>query len=380
MIAALCAASFLCSAGLWACLWATVRHFRGAPAGPCARPMTLIKPVKGLDDAMEAGFRSIVAADPLNVLQVIVALETADDPAYPVARAFAEARPDRRWEVVLTGPSGPRMGKAHNMIEAAKRARHDDLLFSDADTAITPALLADSARAFAEGAGAVYGLPYHAAAPGLGGWFFQFAFNHAFCAPVALSARLGLLHSFAGAWMGYTKEALSRMGGLERFSNVIAEDYSLGAAARAAGVRQELLREPVRVSETFETAGQAFAHCAKWASIIFWTVPGAVLAAPLLSPTLSSLAALALAAAGGRPLALPLAALAAASVSRVAVGFLQDRFFGGCRMGVAGYAALAGADLGALAFLPLAARRTVAWRGKRYRVFQGGRCEVVENC
>lgn len=376
MTVLLAAASLVLTAGLWACLLATRAHFRGAPAGPNDLPMTLIKPVKGLDDAMEAGFRSIAESDPLRSLQVIVALESADDPAYPVARGFVDAHPGRDYCVVLTGPSGPRMGKIHNMIEALPRAKHRVILFSDADTRVTPSLLADTGRAFREGADAAYAMPYHARAPGLGGWLFMTAFNHSFCLPVALSFRLGKLRSFAGAWMGYTKEALAAIGGLEAYENAIAEDLSMGLAASAAGLRQTLLRETVTVSETGTSAGEAFTHISKWASIIFWSWPAIVLAAPLGSPCLLAFAALAAAAVSGGPAALAWAAAAAACASRAAVGVLQDRFFG-VRVSPARYASLALADLGALAFVALAPRRTVVWRGKTYRLSLGGKAEVV---
>ena len=342
--------------------------------------MTLIKPVKGLDDAMEESFRSIVAADPLKILQVIVALESEDDPACPAARAFAAAHPDRDILVAITGPSGPRMGKIHNMIEALPRAKHDDVLFSDADTCITAPLLADTARAFAGGADAVYALPYHAAAPGLGGLWFMIAFNHCFCLPVALSCRVGQFHAFAGAWMGYTKTALARVGGLEPFANVIADDYSLGAAARTAGLRQVLLRAPARVSETGASPGESFAHIAKWSTIVFWSVPSAYVAVVLADPVLQAWAALALALAMRSPLGLPLSAVVAALSSRVLVGLLQDRLVGGLRLPVSRYLSLLIADVGALAFVPFALRRTVSWRGKTYRLSRGGRAEVLRNC
>ena len=75
------------------------------------------------------------------------------------------------------------MGKVHNMIEALPRAKNGEVLFSDADTRISAPLLADAARAFVQGADAVYAMPYHAAAPGLGGMWYMIAFNHAFCVP-----------------------------------------------------------------------------------------------------------------------------------------------------------------------------------------------------
>src|SRR6185312_10722363 len=268
----------------------------------------------------------------------------------------------------------------HNMIEALPRAKHGDVLFSDADTCITAPLLADAARAFADGADAVYAMPYHAAAPGLGGLWFMIAFNHAFCVPTALSEALGLLHSFAGAFMGYRKDALARVGGLERFSNEIADDYAIGAAARALGLRQVLLREPVFVSETGTGTSESFWHIAKWSSIIFWSFPAGYALVVALNPVLQGWAAVLLAAAGGGSLGLPLAAVAAASLTRVLVGALQDRLVGGLRLPLWKYSALLIADLGALAFVPLALRRTVRWRGKVYRLSRGGRAEVVGNC
>lgn len=366
---ALAAAAAASTAGFWLCLAASLRHFRDAARGPADLPMTLIKPVRGLDDAMDASFRSIVAADPGKTLQLIIALESREDPAYAVAAAFAAAHPDRDVTVLLTGPAGARMGKAHNMIEAYKRARHPRVVFSDADTCITPALLAETARAFEEGADAAFCLPYHADAPGLGGWWFMVAFNHSYCVPVALAYEAGQFRSFAGAWMAYTKDAVARVGGLEKFSHAIADDYALGSAVRASGARLALLREPVLVSESGTAPREVFRHIAKWASIICWSFPLAWFLAPLLNPVLLGLAAFA---AGAGPLP-----LAAALATRVLVGLLQDRYVGRIRRPAWTYLALLGADVGAMVFWPLGLRRVVEWRGRRYRLSWGGACEVL---
>ncbi len=365
----LAALSLTASAGFWACLAASARHFRDAAPGPADLPMTLIKPVRGLDDAMEASFRSIIAADAGKVLQIVVALEDAGDPAYPVARAFAAAHPDRDITVLLTGPAGGRMGKAHNMLAAYATAKHPRVIFSDADTCITPALLADTARAFRDGADAAFGLPYHVDAPGLGGWWFMIAFNHAYCIPAALAYETGQFRSFAGAWMAYTKDAVERAGGLERFTHAIADDYALGMAVRKSGARLELLREPVFVSETGTAPLEAFRHIAKWASIICWSFPPAWALAPLVNPVLLALAALA-AGAGPLPLAVALA-------TRVLVGLFQDRLVGRIRRPAWTYLVLLGADVGAMVFWPLGLRRVIEWRGRRYRLSLGGACEVL---
>lgn len=365
-------ASLLACAALWACLAASLRRLRGAATGPARRPMTLIKPVKGLDDAMEASLRSIAEADPGRALQWLIALESAEDPAYPVAAAFAAAHPDRDIAVLVTGPAGARMGKAHNMIEAYKAAKHPVVIFSDADVCITPALLAETARAFDEGADAAFALPYHADAPGLGGWLYMLAFNHAYCVPAALGYYTGQFRSFAGAWMAYRKETLARAGGVERAAHAIADDWALGSAARAAGARLELLREPVFVRETDAGVMAVARKLAKWSSIVCWSVPPAWLLAPLLDPVLLALAAVA-----WRRAPLPLVALAVALVTRMLVALIQDRFVGRLRKPPWFYLTLCVADPVAMLFWPLGLRRVVEWRGRRYRLSWGGSCEVL---
>lgn len=391
LVATFALASLAGTVGLWACLAASFRHFlrvqglgRRTPTAACGLPMTLIVPVKGLDDDMAENFASIVASDPLKTLQVLMAMESAADPAYPVAVAFARRHPDRDIEVLVTGPAGERMGKAHNMISALTRAKSRFVLFTDADTRLSRELLADAARAFGEGADAVYAMPYHAESsdaggdPRPGGWWFMIAFNHSLCVPMALSYRLGQMRSFCGAFMGYTRATIERVGGLELVAHAIADDFSLGMAARTAGARQELLRVPVWVSETGTAPEEVFAHLAKWASVIFWTYPGGWLLLPLCNVTLLAVSALGLAVARGDSLALPGAALAAALASRVAVARLQDRRLAGYRLPLSAYWRLLLADVGVLIVWPLGLRRTVEWRGRRYRLFLGGRCEVVK--
>ena len=83
--------------GLYASVAASVHHFRredGGPGEPLL-PMTLIKPVRGLDDGMRENFEAIADSDPGKSLQVIIALESGEDAAAAVARSFAAAHGDR---------------------------------------------------------------------------------------------------------------------------------------------------------------------------------------------------------------------------------------------------------------------------------------------
>lgn len=367
----LAAWTLLLLAGLWACTLASVLYYRPyrGPARPLL-PMSIVKPVKGLDDELAENFEALAAADPAGALQIVIAVETRDDPAYPVLKAFADAHSGRGVDLVLTGPSGARMGKIHNMIEGLSRARHPIALFSDADIRPSPELLAETAEAFREGAEAVFAAPYHAPTRGLGAVFFQIAFNHGFTVPLALCARLGALPAAAGAWMGFTREALSRAGGLLPHARAIADDYAVSRAVVRSGARARLLRTTVRVNESGQGAAQAFAHLAKWMTIIRWSQPPGYFLLPLICPGLFAL--LYALAGGGWGL------LAAALASRAAAGLLQDLKVGGAAMPWYGYLVLALADFGAPVFWLAGLRREVSWRGKRYRLRWGGEAEVLD--
>lgn len=358
--------------GLWACLAASLRHFRSRlPAGGPPPPMTLIKPVKGLDEGLRANFESVVSSDPHARLQVLIAVESPEDPAYPVLCAFRDAHPDRDIELVLSGPSGPRMGKIHNMMAAYPKAKHPIVIFSDADIRTTPELVAETGERFDAGADACYALPYQDPEPGLGGVFFQIAFNHSFSLPAALFyAALGMPFC-AGAWMAYRRDVLDDVGGLGRFDRAIADDFAISWAVLRSGARGELLRTAVRVREECTGALDAFWHLVKWARIIRWTLPPAYFLVPLFLPSTLSLAWWAL---GGGSAAL--AFFAVCSLSRALVGLIQDLRLGSMMPWWA-YPALAFADVGTVVIWLCGLPRRISWRGKRYRLAWGGRVEVI---
>ena len=366
--------------GLYATLAASVYHFRRDHAGPDQPllPMTLIKPVRGLDDGMRENFEAIAESDPEKALQVIIALESDADPAAAVARGFAASHPDRDILVLYTGPARGRTGKAHNMIEALSKAKHARVIFSDADIRTTRGLLRGTSRAFRDGCEAVFGLPYHVYVPDLGGWMFRVAFNHNFSVAAALSHYLGLFHFASGAWMAYTREVLERAGGLEPFARHISDDFIISDKVRRMGARQYLLHELVPVSETGTTLSEAFWHLVKWCRILHSSLPGIYFSLALLNPGLVAVSLWLLCEVSHDRPWLGRGLLAAFLISRSLTAFLQDRLAARVRLPLWEYPSLIVIDLGYLLFWTFGLRRRIVWRGVRYRLHSGGIAEVLE--
>ncbi|MGZ3390936.1 MAG: glycosyltransferase, partial [Isosphaeraceae bacterium] len=364
---------------LYASLAVRVYHFRQEHPGPQPLlPMTLIKPVRGVDDGMRDNFEAMVDSDPERALQIIIALESEADPAAAVASGFAAAHPDRDILVLYTGPAHGRTGKAHNMIEALAKARHPRVIFSDADIRTTPGLLRGTSQAFRDGYEAVFGLPYHVYVPDLGGWMFRVAFNHNFSIAAALTYYLGLFRCASGAWMAYTREVLERAGGLEPFAHHISDDYAISDKVRRLGARQYLLHELVSVSETGTTVSEAFWHLVKWCRITHSSVPGIYFGLAVLNPGLAAVSLWLLCEVSQDRPWLGRGLLAAFLVSRSLAAFLQDRLAARARLPLWDYASLIVIDLGYLLFWAFGLPRRIVWRGVRYRLHPGGIAEVLE--
>jgi ceramide glucosyltransferase len=364
--------------GLLLALAATWLRFRQAQVlrEGAILPMTLIKPIRGLDEELAENLESIALSDSQAKLQTIIAIESPQDPAYPVAQAFARNHPEADIMVLLTGPSGDRMGKIHNMIEAIAKAKHPRIIFSDADVRATTEVLLATSRAFEQGFEAIFALPYHRRSGGLGGLLFQTAFNHSFAVFAALSDRLGNFRFFAGAWMAYRRETLEGLGGLSPFAHEIADDYAIGTAAMRAGAKISLLSVPVFLRETSEGAAETFNHLAKWSSIIHACLPGLYDAIPLMDQSLLSFILCALCFYTGLYVREAVAILIAVALVRAVVAFAQDRIFGS-PLPWFGYALLPAASLVAIPLWISGFRSTIDWRGTRYKLRRGGRAVVV---
>lgn len=269
------------------------------------------------------------------------------------------------------------MGKVHNMIEALPLARHARIVFSDADVVASPALLAATSQAFSEGCDAVYASPYVLRVRGLADGLFAYAFNHGFSCSSAFLYNAGVMRAYAGAWMGFTRPGLERLGGLEPFTRVPADDFALGEAARRAGMRIGLLRVIAELQETTCGLADAFAHFYKWAVVI----RGAsfpIFGVLLVHAGLLGAFAVGAACAAAEGTLWPAALYAAGCGARALGALLQDAAVLGRPLPLWLYPLIPVLDLGQLTLwaAALAARR-FHWRGKAYRLKAGGRLEVV---
>src|SRR5262249_31078166 len=112
-------------------------------------PISILKPLKGLDDELEQNLRSF-AQQNYPDYELILGTEDPNDPALEVALRIKAAFPRASITVVTGPPSIGRNPKVSNVHLLARFAKHELLLISDSNVRVGRDYLTDAASLIAE--------------------------------------------------------------------------------------------------------------------------------------------------------------------------------------------------------------------------------------
>lgn len=378
--------------GILGCLGAVAtlaRRVRTAPlaavpttGGESLPSLSMLVPLKGADDATEAHLTALVEQELPAPVEYLFALESSDDPAFVVCERVRAAHPDSAIRIIISRPAKGRMGKQHNLAAAAAEACYEALGNMDGDVAPAPGTLAAGLRALAQpGVGAASFLPvYHGSGPAGGALVALYA-NYSFCANFGALALTTRQQAIIGALWLLRRGTLERIGGFERFTTTVSDDAAIGRAIAALGLCCALVPYTVTIPyERLDLRG-GLRHLAKWIAMLRAEgLPAYALIAvtwhPLLWSVVALLVGLLAGGAGTLPLSLALAVVAA--LARVGgAALLNARSYGLPPWRLAPW--LIPYELLAVPLLFGAGlfRRTIVWRGRRYRVGRHGAIQGV---
>jgi ceramide glucosyltransferase len=351
-------------------------HLRGEVPWPVRRsPISILKPLRGLDDDL-AGNLASFAELAYPSYEVLLGVESTEDPAYPVAWAVARRWPKRFRVIVQDGEPGLNP-KVNQLITLAQAARHELLLISDSNTRPPPGYLDEIAGWLSDptvglvthplvGEGEE-GRPRHQRR--LGSVLDNLHLSGGITPGVVAAKCLCGTDYVVGKSMAMRRSDLEALGGFTAVKDVLAEDFVLGRLiAGRLGKRVALARSPVRCVSARRSMGGFLRRYARWSVMqrqcAGFLPYGGLL---LLNPTLLAAAALAL-----HPGKLAAAAVALVAVARAAQCQLAARLLG--RRGFAARALVAGPLKDLLvggAWLYGLMFRTIEWRSHRLLVLRG---------
>jgi ceramide glucosyltransferase len=188
-------------------------------------PVTILKPLKGVDPDLEANLRSIFDQEYGDNLEIILGTEDPDDPALEVVRKTLGRYPNHN--VILTS-SAAAIGynpKINNLANIYSKASNRILVINDSNTRVPKNYIADLAGHLIEGEGALVWSPFRGTGErGLGGMLEALHLNTQVVAGMAAVTKVIGMPCALGKSMMFTSDQLEAIGGFEYLGQYLAED------------------------------------------------------------------------------------------------------------------------------------------------------------
>lgn len=359
-----------CGYSLFA-LWAARGFLKPEAArGDFYPPVTILKPVKGLDPAMDEAFASHCRQEYAGECEILFGVSSLDDPAVAAIERLQKTFPEQSIRVVECPEKLGPNGKLSNLVQMLPEARHDYFILNDSDIAVGPKYVARMMAPMADARVGLVTAPYRGRSEASFGSRLEALGISTDFFPGVLVARYierGIRFGL-GSTLAFSRLALVSAGGFEPLVTQLADDYELGARIAKAGFRVHLSHEVVETSVPKYKFADFAAHQLRWARTVRASRPGGYFG--LIVTYGLAWATLNLIASAGNPVSLALFSLVFLTRMGMAlgigVGILGDRQ-------VMRYLwMLWPRDVIALGLWAWGyASNTVVWRGERFRL-RGG--------
>ena len=235
-------------------------------------PVSLLKPLKGVDPQMYAGLTSHCLQVYPAGFELLFGVHYLDDPAVAEVERLRAEFPGVSIRLVECGEQLGTNGKVSSLIQMLPHAAHEYFIINDSDISVAPTYLAGVMRSFADERVGMVTAPYlgrtAATRPEATVWakLEALGISTEFL-PGVLTARSleGGIRFGIGSTLASTKAAITASGGLEPLVAFLADDYEMGKRIARAGYRVELCGETVETSVPPYSLREFWHHQMRWA-------------------------------------------------------------------------------------------------------------------
>jgi ceramide glucosyltransferase len=338
------------------------------PALRSAEPISILKPLAGLDLDLESNLRTFFEQD-YPAFEILFAVRTENDPAAEVVARLQREYPNIPSRLVLTGEPPYPNAKVYSLERMLATAGNDLLVMSDSDIRVTPDLLRTIAAEFQDAHLGVATCPYRAV-PGESFWSRLEAtgMNTDFWGSAVVARMLEGMRFAVGPTIAARRGALQAMGGFARVKDYLAEDFVIGKFAAEAGHGVILSSYVIEHHIGSATLQQNVEHRLRWARSTRRSRPAGYVGQLFTMPL-----PLALLVCAASPVWWPV--LPVTVIVRAAAAYMVSARVLRARIN---WLLLPIEDLLGFCFwLAGFFGNTISWRGRRYRLFADGRFELI---
>jgi ceramide glucosyltransferase len=249
-----------------------VRRFANTDilAGSTSTPsITILKPLNGDEPGLFENLASFCHQNYRSPIQIIFGVQDRNDRAIAVVEQLRRLKAAPDIDLVIETRMHGLNRKVSNLINMAKRIRHEVVVVADSDMRVDPDYLARIVAALDRpGVGAVSCLYYGIPAAGIWSSLFALGINGYFVPGVFVGLALGLTQPCFGSTIALRRSTLTAIGGFAAVVDSIADDYALGQALRARGYTVSMLRLAVAHMCTSGSAGELWDQEVRWGRTI----------------------------------------------------------------------------------------------------------------
>jgi ceramide glucosyltransferase len=241
--------------------------FRRVPAPAVTAPVSVLKPIAGLDEGFEEAIESHAAQDHPE-FEILFGVHSLDDPAVPAIRNLIAAHPDVPIRLIHSRRSTPN-AKVGTLMDLSAEARHRTILVNDSDVTVPPDYLRRVAAPLL--ADADIGLVtciYKAVSSSPAGRWEAFGIATDFIPSTLVAPMVGVREFGLGSTLCFRRADLDAIGGFEAVASFIADDYQLAKRIVALGKRAHLSETVVETHLSDPSMAAVWSHQVRWARTI----------------------------------------------------------------------------------------------------------------
>jgi ceramide glucosyltransferase len=248
--------------------WRFFRRERARYLPVYAPPVSLLKPVRGVDFGSYENFASFCRQDYPDY-EILFAVNDDTDPAVPLIRRLMEEFPRCRIRLFVGAERLGANRKVNKLVRLAREAQHEILVLTDGDVRVGPNYLREVVAPFADDkVGAVTSFYRAIAERNLGAELEAVGAASDFFAGVLVAEWMEGITFALGASIVTTKRWLAKIGGFEAIADLHSDDYELGHRIAKAGGQVLLAREAVWTMYPAQTVQRFWDHQVRWARTV----------------------------------------------------------------------------------------------------------------
>jgi ceramide glucosyltransferase len=245
----------------------------GTPRCGNILPVSILKPLKGLDDGLFDNLESFCNLD-YPAYEIIFALQNRNDPACKVAEKIKEKYPLKDISIVVEYCNEGLNPKVNNLIPAHKKAKYDLLLISDSNVrADKDYLTAIASHMTDPSVGLVSNMIKGVNGRTVGAVLENLHLNSFIVGSVCFLDKYLKMPCAIGKSMLMRKDDLEAIGGFGAVKDLLAEDYIIGERIHKLGKKIVLSNHIIRNVNEYWEVGKFLNRHTRWGKLR-WHIGG----------------------------------------------------------------------------------------------------------